>query len=164
MKKLSITLALVITVGAGVAFASSLCIPWFVDNSPNAVGWPPTSGNTTLAYLKNTTSDDLECEIAYYSATGQSLGPAIGANTFIIPALSTVAFRPVANDPVSAGGQEADDTGNKVPDRPRDVNPAKNGSATVSWTGGVYDVQGMVATAGPNISYAHLIPPGKPAE
>ena len=161
MKKLSITLALLMVIGASVAFASSLAVPWFADNAPTASGWPPPApGVTTLVYLKNNLAEDVIAEIEYFSAIGEELGPVYPDNTFVIPALSTVAFRPVANDPVAAGGQESA-VAVLIPDRPRDVNPAKNGSATISWVGGPNDIQGMVASASSNISYAHLLPPGQ---
>lgn len=166
MKKLSITLALVLTLGAGVAFASSLAIPWFVDNSPAGSGWPPTSRNTTLVYLKNNTEDDITAEIEYFAPDGTPLGPAAPANTFVLPAKATTYFRPAIDDPVGSlpgglpGGQE-NAVALAVPNRPITTEqPQKNGSITISWVGGPNDIQGMVATAGPNISYAHLLPPG----
>lgn len=174
MKKLSLVLAIALVVGVGVAYASSIAVPWFVDNAAAAQGLPPASGIMTIIYLKNNTDDDVVAEIAYTSANGTVLDdPATPENeaefpynTFVIPARSTQGFRPVADDPVPTGQESA--AANLVPDRPRYVTEApgdvstnqKNGSASISWTGGPNDVQGMVATTASNLSYAHLLPPG----
>ncbi len=164
MKKVSLCVAIALVIGAGAAFASSLAVPWFVDNSPAAAGYPPSSGTTALIYLKSNVEDDVVCDIVYYAADGTKLEFAEGvSNTFVVPAQSTVAFRPVAFDPyTTAGGQEDPSTGALVPDRPRTVNTGKNGSLTVSYQGGPQDIQGMmIQVGGGGLSYAHLLPPGK---
>ena len=164
MKKLGLVLTVMVAL-AGVAYASSLAIPWFVDNALPGAGWPPAAKNTTLIYLKNNTDDVLVAEITYYSAEGVNLGPEYPANTFAIDPKASVAFRPVVADPngtLPGGtllGLEGP-AGIAIPDRPVDVDTKQNGSAVVSWTGGPTDVQGMLATTSMALSYAHLLPPG----
>ncbi|MGI6139412.1 MAG: hypothetical protein ACOYI9_10285 [Candidatus Hydrogenedentales bacterium] len=169
MKKLGLVMSVMVVL-AGLAYASSIAIPWFADNAPADVGWPPKPAIdrnqvVTLIYLKNNTEDVLTAEITYFSQDGDNLGPEFPDNTFSISPKASISFRPVAVDPDGSveggtvGGLEGDEAV-KVPDRPRDVNTKKNGSATISWVGGPNDLQGMVATAGNAISYAHLLPPG----
>lgn len=163
MKKLGLVLTVMVAL-AGVAYASSLAIPWFVDNAAAGAGWPPNAKNTTLIYLKNNTEDVLVAEITYFSAEGANLGPEYPANTFAIDPKASVAFRPVATDPNADiggtnNGLEAA-AGIAIPNRPVDVDPKSNGSATISWTGGPTDLQGMLATTSMALSYAHLLPPG----
>ena len=164
MKKLGLVLTVMVVL-AGVAYASSVAIPWFVDNAAAGAGWPPAAKNTTLIYLKNNTDDVLTAEITYYSEDGSNLGPEFPENTFSISPKATVAFRPVVADPIGTlpggtlNGLEGAE-GLAIPDRPRDVDTKMNGSAVVSWTGGPTDIQGMVATTSLALSYAHLLPPG----
>lgn len=181
MKKLSIVAVAMIAL-AGIAYASSLGVPWFVDNAPTASGYPPSSGTLGLVYLKNNTPDDLTCEVLYVNSTGDILGPFAPDNTFLLPAYATVGYRPVADDPAASGGQEST-TAAAVPNRPRSedfgggpipgsiaadgsgevTDNKKNGSIVISWTGGPNDIQGMNLTiggAGGAMSYAHLLPPG----
>ncbi len=142
MKKLSLLAAMVIF-GAGIATAASLAIPWFVDNTAPAAGLPSDSnGVTGLVNLKNNTEETVTLTIAYFSAEGASLGPPAPDNTFTLPPLAAVAFRPVVEDPAAnvqynegtgeweriddtieeqRGGQEGP-VGVAVPDRPRSVN------------------------------------------
>jgi hypothetical protein len=178
MKKLSIV-AVALVALAGIAYASSLGVPWFVDNAPAGSGYPPSSGTLGLVYLKNNTDADLTCTILYVNSTGDILGPFSPDNEFLVPKYATVGFRPVLND---LGGQESA-TAAAVPDRPRSsdfgggpipgsiaadgsgevIDDKKNGSIVISWTGGPADVQGMNLTVGGTnggLSYAHLLPPG----
>jgi len=162
MKKLS-TVMMMALIG-GMAFASSLSIPWFVDNAPDSQGanWPPTQGTRTYIYLHNNTTNDIVCSIAYYNAEGVFVGPNDDPNTpyddttFVIPALSTVAFAPVAA--LGATGGESS-VGDAIPNRPL-PDGKMNGAATITWAGGPNDIQGMLATANSQLSYAHLLPPG----
>lgn len=174
MKKLSIV-AVALVLGAGIAYASSLAIPWFVDNAPTPTAYPPVGGTLGLIYLKNNLDTPVIADIVYVNQEGQVLGP-FENNTFEIPALATVAFRPTMDDPVAAGGQESE-VARLVPNRPRSeggapipgtdpplVDARKNGSATISWIGGDKDIQGMIVQVGGTggaLSYAHLLPPGK---
>jgi len=162
MKKLS-TVMMMALIG-GMAFASSLGIPWFVDNAPDSQGfnWPPTQGTRTYIYLHNNKTSSIVCSIAYYSAEGVFLGPQDNPNTpyddttFEIPPLSTVGFAPVAN--LGATGGETSIAA-AIPNRPL-TDGKKNGAAVITWAGGPNDVQGMLATASSTMSFAHLLPPG----
>ncbi len=169
MKKLSVVAVALIAI-AGIAVASSLSVPWFVDASPAGVGYPPSQGTSGYIQLKNNTEDDIVGEIVYYNGEGRNLGLEYPDNTFVLPALATTAFRPVAEDP----SQESD-VALAVPNRPRSadaetpipntdpplIDTRKNGSATISWTGGPNDVQGAMVQVGTNgFAYAFLLPPG----
>jgi len=144
MKKMSVVLIMLV---GGIAFASSLSVPWYVDIAPQNTGLPPTQDNSfSLLYLKSTVDRVLTCEIFYYNSAGDFLGPVVGAtgdaanqiagqpmiNTFTIQPNSALGFRPVADDPSPAagtspwgatptsGGQEGGQ-GVAVPNRPRSV-------------------------------------------
>ena len=183
MKKLGIiaaTLALCVSV-----YASSLAVPWFVDTAPSANGVPGKApGVTGIIVLKSNRTDTVECTLDYFNANGDELGPFGVANSFVIPALSSVSFRPVATDPSTvAGGQESAaavvipnrpvsvDTNTPIPGtNPPVIDTKKNGSLTISWAGGASDVQGLVTyfqtsvdpTSGATVtfSYGTLLPPG----
>jgi len=174
MKKMIVVAVLI---AAGVAFASSLSVPWFVDTGSNGAGFPPTNGTGVqgIVYLHNNLTSDMTCAIAYYSGTGMSLGPAAPDNTFTIPANSTVAFRPVADDPSTVGGGQESAVALAVPNRPilgTDVGDGsgakKNGSLVVAWVGGAGDVQGLIvestnvdgSPSGRLLQYGTLLPPG----
>jgi hypothetical protein len=157
MKKTSVVLIMLV---GSIAFASSLSIPWYVDNAPQDTALPPTKdGTLALLYLKSTVDRVLTCEIAYYNAEGAFLGPLAPNNTFSIQPKAALGFRPVADDPIlgltspygavgTAGGQEGP-VGVTVPNRPRSANSTavitgsnpqvvdvkKNGSVTISWFG-----------------------------
>ena len=170
MKKLAI-LGLVLAVGTGVAFASSIGVPWFVDNQAENAGNPATSSGTTgIITLKNMTDTQKTLEIAYYNAAGEFLGPLAPNNTFTVDAFSSLAFRPVATDPgkgvvdprdslaETLGGGTEGGQGVLVPNRPRSpdastpvyvggpIDSKKNGSAVISWTGGPGDINGMTSS------------------
>lgn len=177
MKKFGI-LALVLMLGVGAAFSSSISVPWFLDYAEEASGFPPDEGITTLVYLKSNVDEQMELAIEYYNANGEALGSVNpdpdmeGINTFYIAPQSALAFRPVRIDPApnttdprtgdagANGGQEGDQ-GVLVPVRPETGSGNLfNGSITISWVGEPTDVQGMVVFAGETLSYAHLLPPG----
>ncbi|MBI2425765.1 MAG: hypothetical protein HYV27_23270 [Candidatus Hydrogenedentes bacterium] len=169
MKKLAIT-ACAAVLGAGVAFASSLSVPWFVDNAPAANKVPGVAaGVTGMVTLKNNTPDTLTLQIAYYAQDGTALGPAAPGNTFTVVGNSSLAFRPGANDPDTATGGQEGTQGVAVPDRPT-TDGKKNGALTVQWVGDPTDVQGVVTyfqtTIDSNrggyttLSYAHQLPEG----
>ena len=168
MKRLAVV-AVMLMVGASIAFASSLACPWYVDNAPINVGTSPPANNTqTLVYLKNNKSSVIECSIAYYSQSGMFLGPLDPKlATFRINPNAAVIFRPVVKDNAVAQGGQEDDEGAKVPDRPRDVETKKNGTFTVRFQGAPTDLQGAVTgyttptTAGAqSTTFAFLLPPG----
>ena len=188
MKKFLVVSAFVL-VTAGIAFASSMSVPFFADFAPTDTGSPPAFGQVTLIYLKSNVPDVVTCEIIYYNGGGDVLGPFSPDNSFTIAPYSGLAFRPVAMDPDSAttieypagsgtfvGPYAAGFEGAQgvaVPDRPRsvdDVTPIpgtsvidmrKNGSCTISWVGGPSDVQGyMTAINANNYAFGYLLPPG----
>ena len=181
MKKLGIV-AIALVIGTSMAVASSISIPWFIDNAPEANKVPGINpGVMTLVTLKSQVGGDpLECSIEYYASDGTALGAKnpdvnlpVGQNTFTISAFSALQFRPVQTDPSAvtidprtggngaAGGQEGAQ-GVLVPDRPLDVDPKANGSATISWVGEPHYVGGQVTVIqttadGGLIPYAHLL-------
>ena len=162
MKKIAI-FALVCAVGVSMAFASSIKVPWFVDNAPApAGGLPPSGGIATIVYLTSNSDTVVECTIAYYTADGTFIGPADDgvSNTFSIAPRSSLAFRPVAADT----SQENELAGFLVPDRPI-TGPGndgkKNGSLVVEWTGASDLIQGQVTSwNSQQFGYAHLLPAG----
>ncbi len=174
MKKL---IALTVLAVAGVAFASSLSVPWFVDNAGPAAKFPPVAGVSALVYLHNNESTPWLCSIGYITQSGVSIGPDAPDNTFIIPASATLAFRPNANDPLTTpGGQESAEA-NAIPDRPSGTaggnDGATNGSIVISWVyGSSGSVQGFLvqgqaiaarAASGQPAAYGlwgTLLPPG----
>ena len=168
MKKLSI-LGLVVLFGASVAVASSLAVPWFVDSTKTGEGIPQaTNGVTEIITLHNNTNALMVCSIEYFNGAGDSMGPAAPDNTFTVAPNSSLAFRPVADDPgpaidpANAGGQEGAQ-GVLVPNRPM-PDSKNNGACVIRWVGGPGDVQGMIAhyqmKNGISMSYAHLLPAG----
>lgn len=209
MKKLGLMIAAMAV--AGGAYASSLAIPWFVDNAPandGPVSKSIVTGATSkvefgVIILKSNRTDFVVCSIKYYNQDGKELGPYPPNNTFAISPRSSVQFRPVSTDPdglspgggadgiesavttIVDGGTEYKVGGQAVPNRPRaaDYNSGagpipfgeaptdnkKNGSATIEWSGGPNDVQGIVSyyytekrANGEKItqSYGTLLPPG----
>jgi hypothetical protein len=180
MKKLSVVIIMLV---GSIAFASSLAIPWYVDNAPAGPALPPTiDGAVSVIYLKSTVTHVVTCEIAYYNDGGAFLGPQPPNNTFTIAPLAALGFRPVATDgnlaiPGGLAGGLEGPAGYLVPNRPRSadsntvipgttiVDLKKNGSITVSWTGDPTDVQGTQqawAKGGTTVvSFSHLLPPGK---
>lgn len=158
MKK-ALIVAVLLVAGTGVAFASSLGLPWFVDNAPTAQILSNTQGVLGLVFLHNNTPGDLTASVAYFNQEGVPL-PIAGSTTFNIAGNASIAFRPVADDPVADGGQEGIE-GNAVPDRPRDVDPKANGSLVITWEGEPSDVQGAYQQyRGNNSSLAFLLPAG----
>ena len=174
MKK-ALVVMMALTVG-GLAFASTLSVPWFVDTAPAAAKFPPrVNGVTGIVFLHNNTVTPKLCSIEYFTQTGTGIGPESPDNTFIIAPQASLAFRPVASDPDSVGGgQEAVDAGWLVPDRPMGTTGGNdnkaNGSLVITWLGENTDVQGVYimnqyvvqpdSAAGKLVSYAHLLPPG----
>lgn len=137
MKKvafLALALSMVLSMQAG---AATIGVPWFVDNAPVGSTLPPAGGKTTtIVYLNNSGTDPLPCAIQYYDANGNALAFAEGqGNTFEIAPKATIAFRPVADDEntsANPNGQEVA-AGAAVPNRPRHVNAAFNGSLVISY-------------------------------
>lgn len=170
MKKFGlIAVALVV---AGAAFASSLCVPWFIDSDQSGLGLPPNKSATEgIVYLHNNLTATLNCQIEYLTNGGLSLGPEAPFNTFAIPPRATMAFRPGCNDASGPGntlGQEPV-IGSLVPDRPYissiENGMKKNGSIVINWVGGSGDCQGIyLQTQNVDgtrlLQYGTLLPPG----
>ena len=180
MKKL-LVVALIVAVGVSAGYASSMKVPWWVDVGGPAIGFPP-SDNTLmgLVYLTSNVDSDLVCSITYYNETGEELvrDPAVdGGNTFVIPARSTVAFRPSTNDPnqeviaacdptnadydaefaarytppagLTGDNAQESKAGVVIPDQPAAAAALKrNGSLVVEWVGGSGDLQGQYTQVG----------------
>ncbi|HUW62753.1 MAG TPA: hypothetical protein VMZ06_17230 [Candidatus Bathyarchaeia archaeon] len=182
MKKVYM-LGMLVMLAACFAFAASLSVPWFVDTAAPPTKVPPVAkGMIGLIYLHNNLDEDVTCDILYYSQVGHFLGPvAPAATTFSIPALSTVAFRPVAYDPITAEGGQESAVALLVPDRPTAAPDAyqagdemKNGSIVIEWTtGGANDVQGILVqtqtvdttgAASRLMQWGTLLPPGVASE
>ncbi len=116
------------------------------------MGVPPRDGKiTSLVYLQNTCATPIACTIDYYTQSGVHIGPFSG-NQFDLPANTSVAFRPVEDDPASVvGGQEAE-IARAVPNRPLGTangnDDKKNGSIVIRWSGIPADIQGFCASYG----------------
>jgi len=147
-----------------------LSVPWYVDTAGAAQRLPANDMQiTTIIFLHNNLSEDLAAAIEYYTQDGVFVGPEWPDNYFLIPKQSTVAFRPVADDPASVpGGQEAP-VAQAVPNRPMGTEGGndnkKNGSIVVRWQGNTTDVQGMLKewrqVDGDSLySNSVLLPPG----
>lgn len=99
MRKFTVV-AIALMVGVSLAYASSLGIPWFVDNAAPGSGIPGDSnGVTGIVTLKSNVPTEITCYITYYNQAGAELGPFPPNNSFTIDALSSLAFRPVVHDP-----------------------------------------------------------------
>ena len=173
MRKLTFV-AVILMLGAGMAYGASLSVPWFVDNAPPGSGNPPTnSGEFTAIFLHNTTNSEIECSIAYFTENGVFVGPEAPSNTFVIPAMASLAFRPVAYDPNTAPLGQESTLGVAVPDRPLtgpDNDGKKNGSCVISWVGASTDVQGATRNSTTvrdrpgrldgYVGFGHLLPAG----
>ena len=169
MKKIAMVLMTLVMVGTGVAVANSVGVPWYVDNGGTNIGLQPAAGQGIgIVYAKNNTDDDLLVAIRYFDRDGLDLGPNYPDNTFEIAANSTVAFRPVAHDPVETyeGGQEAA-TGAAVPNRPRleGQSMGKNGSIALSYVGEASALSGQITqwwapATGGVFGMSHLLPAG----
>ena len=156
MKKFAI-FAGVIMLGAGVAFASSLNVPFFLDRAPADGIFPPTTQEQSFIALHNNLSVDLEVEIDYYDAgqdgTVDQQTPT--NNTFLLPANATFSFRPVRDDPTVEGVNAAG-----VPNMPGGETA---GSAIITWVGGPNDIQGRMVQINANndSAFAYLLPTGQ---
>lgn len=175
MKKVMLVALMVV---ASVAFASSLSIPYFVDNAPAGSKFPPNTGanatslgQTCVVYLHNNQNSVVTCSIDYFNQDGTPAAyPAGVSNTFTLPPLATIPFRPVMSDPAQSiggipGGLEFAE-GMLIPNKPNDTTyPFDNaGSAVVQWVGAKTKVNGVVTmgmfspTTNQTASYGYLFP------
>ena len=173
MKKV---LVIALMLGTGLAYASTMGVPWFVDNAAIGSNPPAAVGTLAIVYVKNMATEVTNVTIEYFTQDGVSLGPAAGSNTFDINPGASVAFRPVATDSVVEGAA----TYLVVPNRPRTTllpgqDTKKNGSIVFTWSGGPNDLQGSykmaqcsnhaVSSTDPTLvymlsGYGHLLPSG----
>jgi len=176
MKKVMLVALMMV---ATVAFASSISIPYFVDNAPAGSKFPPNAGanatslgQTCVVYLHNNQDSVVTCSIDYFNADGTSAPYAAGvSNTFTLPPLATIPFRPVMTDPAGSlpggipGGLEFAE-GLLIPNKPNDTTSPwdNNGSAVVRWVGAKTKVNGVVTmamfapTSSQTASYGYLFP------
>lgn len=155
--------AAVMVLGAGVAFAASLNVPFFLDNAPVADNaFPPTSGSKSYIALHNNLSVDLEVEVDYYDAGGDGTvnQRTPSPNTFLLPANATYSFRPIGDEPATEAA------GSVIPNMPNAALGGSGimevaGSAVISWVGGPADIQGRLVTFEPATgAFGYLLPPG----
>ena len=171
MKKV---LVVAVMLGAGLAYASTLGVPWFVDNAPTGANPPLGAGTMGIIFIHNNHSEALEVTVAYYTAVGNYIGPDTG-NTFSISPQASLGFRPVADDTAAESA-----AARLIPNRPRTTDPPSNtnndgkanGSLVFEWMGpaeyltGYYSLQkGVTRDRGPTdttqiyklYGYAHLL-------
>lgn len=143
----------------GLAFAASLNVPFFLDT--NTVDtYPPPAGTALTAVngfigLHNNTGSPIVITVTYRRANGVDITPA--ANTFSLSADTSVSWTPVTNLPSTEG------VGAGVPNASGTSIYA--GSATISWSGNVDDIQGRYVQvenfSGAGLAgFGHLLPPG----
>ncbi|MDX9972509.1 MAG: hypothetical protein RBU21_05890 [FCB group bacterium] len=127
MKKLVFLGAMVLIVG-GVALASSITVPFFNDMGATSFP-PPTSGDAaSFIAIKNNTNQPIVCWVEYSNDSGVDMTPT--NNTFLLPAMSGLGFRPAAVNDVQEGAGAA------VPDMDLTKGGgAKWGGAVISWEG-----------------------------
>ena len=153
MKKFVVFAAVMIAV-TGIAVASSLSVPFFLDNAPADGTFPPSAGNAAFIGIHNNTSSDIDVSIDYFDAgqdgTVDQQTPAV--TSFVLPANSSFSFRPVADDPTTEVAAAV------VPNMP---GGEFAGSASLSWVGGPGDIQGRVVQINANGNqHSFLLPPG----
>ena len=165
MKKFAV-FAGVMVLGATVALASSLSVPFFLDRVAAGSGFPPNDNNAatfheaTFVGIHNNLSVDLVVEIDYFDAgqNGTVDQQTPSPNTFLLPANASFSFRPVQHDPATEVGGAA------VPNMPGGETA---GSAIITWVGGPADIQGRLVQyhernpdgQGGQV-FSYLLPPG----
>ncbi len=152
MKKFLVT-GLVLVLGAGVAMAVSLNVPFFLDNGGNLVGSTPDTGSAGFIGIKNTTGAAIVVRVDYASVVaGAIVIEDNTANTFELAANASISFRPVATDGAEGAGS--------IVTNMQSGNVA--GSASIIWTTGTNtDIQGRYVSVDQNgDTYAYLLPPG----
>ena len=174
MKKV---LVIALMLGAGFAYASSIGVPWFVDNAATGVAPPAAAKAMSIVYIHSNATEALEVTISYYTQLGYFVGPTTG-NTFIINPQSSLAFRPVQHDTIYESSAAL-----LIANRPRFTYPPsttlndnkRNGSCVFTWNGdssllsGAYWLcqTGSMPTSSTdptviytNMGYSHLLPAG----
>ncbi|MCP4639830.1 MAG: hypothetical protein GY851_05330 [bacterium] len=120
MKKLAIIAGMAVCI-AGLAFAGTLPIPFFLDNGGLAGGGGvPSSGTAAYVRVLNMSASPVVCTLSYKDTAGTAAG---GPATFTLNAGQVKAWRPAADDPVEGDGQAIINSSSVV------------GSATVTYVG-----------------------------
>jgi hypothetical protein len=153
MKKFALV-AGVMVIASGAAFAFSVGVPFFADSAATGSSAAlPSDGQRAFIGLHNNTYFDIVVTLSYFTSTGTPLfqasvdgidtdndgdidsyptvaqsGAQQARNTSIIPAMSTVSFRPASHDVAQESGTAQD-----FPNRPSWFNTKKNGSVAISW-------------------------------
>ena len=128
MKKLAIFAALMV-VAAGVAFASTLNVPFFLDTSTNhATGIAGFIGIKEISGSPRTIT-------VIYTALNSSGNPTTQQVTFAIGASGAVKWAPVQSNPV-------ENEGSKVPNM--NINNQTSGSAEIRSAGGLVGVYDQI--------------------
>ena len=171
MKKFAMV-AITLVIGTGVAFASSMGLPWYVDNAPNNAFGSAFTGILSLVFLHNNTDETMTVSIEYFRQDGKGIGPKeADGNTFTVDPNASIAARLARDDTdIARGGQEDPVAGGLVPNRPFDPDVRKfNGSAVFRWIGAPSDLTGQITSFvgfgdGTFAAYQHLLPAGAYAE
>jgi len=104
----------------------------------------------SLVYLHNNRSEDVSCEIEYYTQNGVWVGRLTRAQK-CLPSGEFVAGIPAGGGRSGVGaGRSGSRSGPGSPNRPMGTDNGnddkKNGAIVVRWTGSPYDLQGVCAT------------------
>lgn len=162
MKRFSVVVGLMI-LGAGVAMASSLNVPFFLDdgeNNSNLTTFASISNNADPAKgfiaTHNNTTSTIVLTIKYIANNGDNATPA--NDTYDLTRDQTKTWRPIGDDP----GVEARRVPNMVQVLDGNGNPSRlTGSAVITWVGGPSDIQGFYRqTANGGDVFGFLLPPG----
>jgi hypothetical protein len=147
MKKFAVVLSVAALFGS-VALASSIAVPFFKDNAADDM----TSGTASFIGIHNNTDEDIVVAVKYMKDDGTDYTPA--NNTFLLPALSSVSWRPHGDS--GAEGPLGQSIGNMT------STDTAAGGAVIMWEGAATDIQGrmvqMDITSGD--SHAYLLPQG----
>ena len=157
MKKFVI-IATVMLLGAGVALAASINVPFFLDDTPPGGGFPPQTDTMFFIGLKNTTAAPIVLTVDYRKSDGTVSTISVGNATFSLGAFESISFRPHFLD----DGVDSQNAGAAF------INPGRSddtaGAATFTWAGGTNDIQGRGVQIGgvtENVgSFSFLLPPG----
>ncbi|MEK7793999.1 MAG: hypothetical protein AAB353_05700 [Candidatus Hydrogenedentota bacterium] len=146
----------VMVLGAGIALASSLTVPFFLDRAPSDGSFPPSSLEASYIALHNNTASSIVVTVDYYDAgqNGTVDHQTPVPNTFLLPANATYGFRPVGNDPTT------EVNGVIIPNMP---GGEQAGTATLTWAStNPADIQGRLLQIGPGTTASmYLLPPGQ---
>lgn len=152
MKKV-LTIAVVMAMGAGVAFAGTIVAPWFLDAGANdgALG-SAADANKVFIRMRNNTATDITITVAYVGPNAGNQDISKTPNTFLLKKGAVTAWRPYGVD-TGAGDSEGGIVGGKYVQRVPNSS-GKAGAAVMTWPGGSStDVTGSLTSGGPNGTY-----------